>query len=293
MEKFIVVETSFKTLKIEKLTGAMGAMISGVNLSEDISDEQFAEIRDALFTFGAIGFRNQTLSFEAHSRFAKRFGTLEVHPIVNGMDGYPEIIKMHKPAGTEASFGVGWHSDNSFFEKPSLGSILYAEIIPPVGGDTLFANQQLAYQHLSPGMKETLEKLIAVHSAQDAYTSPSALEKYGGDGPITYKKSDIVTQSVEHPVIIEHPVTGKKALYVNPMFTSHFKGWSVEESRPLIEYLCNHAARIDFQCRFRWEKGMVAMWDNRIVQHAALNDYEQYERLIYRITVNGDTLKHT
>ncbi|WP_262695217.1 TauD/TfdA dioxygenase family protein [Kordiimonas aquimaris] len=284
-------ETNFKTLKIEKLTGAMGAMISGVNLSENISDEQFTEIRDALFTYGAIGFRNQNLSFGEHSRFAKRFGSLEVHPIVNGMDEHPEIIKMHKPAGTAASFGVGWHTDNSFFEKPSLGSILYAEIIPPVGGDTLFANQQLAYQHLSEGLKETLEGLVAIHSAQDAYTSPSALEKYDGDGPISYKKSEIVTQSVEHPVIIQHPVTGKKALYVNSMFTSHFKGWSVEESQPLIEYLCAHATRIDFQCRFRWEKGMVAMWDNRIVQHAALNDYEQYERLIYRITVNGDTLK--
>lgn len=282
---------SFETITVKPLTGAMGAMISGIDLSGDISAQQLDEIKTALFSYGAIGFRDQDLSFDAHQKFAKLFGTLEVHPIVNSMDDeHPEIIRMHKPAGTAASFGVGWHTDNSFFEKPSLGSILFAEIVPEVGGDTLFSNQQMAYEHLSDGMKKTLEGLTAIHSAQDAYTSPTALEKYDGDGPITYKKSDIIAASVEHPVIIKHPVTGKKALYVNPMFTSHFKGWTVEESRPLIKYLCEHAVRIDFQCRFTWEKGTVAMWDNRVVQHAALNDYEKYERLIYRITVNGDAL---
>ena len=284
-------EPIFKTLTARKMTGAMGAEISGVDLSANFPDAQFEEIRTALFTYGAIGFRNQTLSFDDHYNFAKRFGTLEVHPIVKGMGDHPEIIKMHKPAGTAASFGVGWHTDNSFFKKPSLGSIVYAEVIPPQGGDTLFANQQLAYETLSDGMKETLESMVAIHSANDAYTSETALEKYDNDdGPISYKRSDIIAEEVEHPVIIKHPATGKKALYINPMFISHFKGWTKEESKPLIDYLCKHAVREDFQCRFRWEKGSVAMWDNRIVQHAALNDYEQYERLLYRITVNGDTL---
>lgn len=280
----------FHTLKIKQLTGAMGAEISGVDLTAELSDEQFGEIRSALFHYGMIGFRNQKLSFEDHNRFAKRFGTLEVHPIINGMEAHPEIIRVHKPAGQKATFGTDWHSDNSFFERPSLGSILYGEIIPPVGGDTMFSNQQLAYQQLSDGLKATLETLIAVHSAEAAYTSPTALEKYDGAGPITYKRDKIINEAVEHPVVIKHPVTGKKALYVNPLFTSHFKGWSVGESRPLIDYLCQHAVRIDFQCRFQWENDTVAMWDNRIVQHAALNDYEDYERLIYRITVNGDTL---
>ncbi len=283
-------DSNFTLLHVQPLTGAMGAEIGNVDLSADLSDAQFDEIRTALFTYGAIGFRDQSLNFDDHFRFAKRFGSLEVHPIVNGMEQHPEIIKMHKPAGTAASFGVGWHTDNSFFEKPSLGSIVYADIVPPVGGDTLFANQQMAYEQLSDGLKATLEGMIAIHSAEDAYTSPTALEKYDGDGPISYKRAEIVHEQVEHPVIIKHPVTGRKALYVNPMFTSHFKGWSIDESRPLIDYLCRHAVREDFQCRFRWEKGSVAMWDNRMVQHAALNDYEQYERLLYRITVNGDAL---
>jgi len=286
-----MLKDDFQTIEVRRMTGAMGAEISGVDLSSDLSDEQFDEIRTALFTFGAIGFRDQDLSFKDHYDFAKRFGTLEVHPIVNGMEDFPEIIKMHKPAGTGASFGVGWHTDNSFFEKPSLGSIVYAETVPPQGGDTLFANQQVAFDALSDGMKASLRTLTAVHSAHDAYTSPTALEKYDGDGPITYKRSDIVSEQVEHPVIIKHPVTGGEALYVNPMFVSHFKGWTPEESKPLIDFLCAHAVREDFQCRFRWEKGSVAMWDNRIVQHAALNDYVEYERLLYRITVNGDALK--
>ncbi|NQV95845.1 MAG: TauD/TfdA family dioxygenase [Sphingomonadales bacterium] len=284
-------KNGFQTISARQLTGAMGAEISGVNLASDISDAQFEEIRMALFAFGAIGFRNQVLTFEDHYNFAKRFGGLEVHPIVNGMEDYPEIIKMHKPARTAASFGVGWHTDNSFFRKPSLGSIVYADIVPPQGGDTLFANQQLAFESLSEGMKAALRSLTAIHSANDAYSSPTALEKYDGDGPITYKRSDIINEQVEHPVIIKHPVTAKEALYVNPMFVSHFKGWTKEESKPLIDFLCLHAVREDFQCRFRWEKGSVVMWDNRIVQHAALNDYEEYERLLYRITVNGDVLR--
>ncbi len=284
-------ETVYEQIGVERLTGAMGAVISGVDLAQELSAAQFAEIRSALFEFGAICFRDQKLDFAQHAAFARRFGTLEVHPIVNGMEDHPEIIKMHKPAGQAATFGTDWHTDNSFFEKPSLGSILYSEIVPPVGGDTLFSNQQLAYEKLSDGLKRTLEGMVAIHSAQEAYTSPSALEKYDSDGPISYRRSDIIHQTVEHPVVIQHPVTGNKALYVNSYFTRQFKGWSEAESRPLIEYLCDHGVRVDFQCRMRWEAGMVAMWDNRIVQHAALNDYEAYERLIYRITVNGDALQ--
>lgn len=268
----------------------MGAEIAGIDLAGDLSDEQFGEIRRALFTFGAIGFRDQRLTLEQHCTFARRFGTLEVHPIVNGMEGFPEVIRMHKPAGTAASFGVGWHSDNSFFEKPSMGSIVHAHIVPPQGGDTLFANQQLAFATLSDGMKQTLRQLTAIHSANDAYTSPTALEKYDGDGPITYRRSDIISREVEHPLVIRHPVTGGEALYVNAMFTSHIKGWTKEESRPLLDWLIAHSVREDFQCRFRWEKDSLVIWDNRIVQHAALNDYEAYERLLYRITVNGEAL---
>jgi alpha-ketoglutarate-dependent taurine dioxygenase len=277
-------------LHIEPLTGTIGAEVHGIRLSADMTDTSLREIRDALFTYGAIGFRNQSWNRDDQIAFSKRFGDLEVHPIVNGMSGHPEIVKMHKPAAVDATFGVGWHTDNTFFERPSLGSIVYAEIVPPVGGDTLFANQQAAYDGLSSGMKEMLNGMIAIHSAKDAYTSKTALEKYGSNGPISYRHSKSVEAEVEHPVVISHPVTGRKALFVNPMFTLGVKDMKEEESDPILQYLFHHAVREDYQCRFRWKPGSVAMWDNRIVMHAALNDYKGHERLLYRSTINGDQL---
>lgn len=279
-----------ETLHIEPLTGMMGAEISGVTLDADMDEVIIGQIRDALFTYGAIGFRDQSWSRDEQITFSRRFGELEVHPIVKGLTGHDEIIKMHKPAGVAATFGVGWHTDNTFFEKPSLGSIVFAEIVPPVGGDTLFANQQAAYDALSPGMKKMLDGMTAIHTASDAYTSETALEKYECTGPISYRHSDCIKANVEHPVVIRHPVTGRKALFVNPMFTVAFKGMSREESKPILDYLFRHAIREDFQCRFRWKPGSVAMWDNRIVMHAALNDYQNHERLLYRTTVNGEKL---
>jgi taurine dioxygenase len=277
-------------LHIEPLTGLMGAEISGVTLSPDMDESVFQEIRQALFTYGAIGFRDQTWTRSEQVAFSRRFGELEVHPIVKGLDDHPEVIKMHKPANMAATFGVGWHTDNTFFERPSLGSIVFAEIVPPVGGDTLFSNQQVAWDTLSQGMKDMLDDMIAIHSAKDAYTSEAALEKYESDGPISYIRSNCVEGQVEHPVVIKHPVTGRKALFVNPMFTMGFKDMKKEESQPILDYLFRHAIREDFQCRFRWKPGSVAMWDNRIVMHAALNDYQNHERLLYRTTVNGDRL---
>ncbi|MFN3230672.1 MAG: TauD/TfdA dioxygenase family protein [Alphaproteobacteria bacterium] len=276
-------------LQISPLTGAMGAELSGVDLGKPLSDELVSGIRQALVTYGAIFFRDQHLTNEQHLAFARRFGVLEEHPIVDGMDTHPEIIRMHKPAGESASFGVGWHSDNSFLPQPSLGSIVRAETVPPYGGDTLFANQAAAYHALSPGMKRLLEGLVAVHSAREAYTSDTAVDKYDGDTAITYRRTDVITNVVEHPVVRTHPETGQKALYINPMFTLHFKDMSAVESTGLLETLFQHATRGEFQCRFRWQPGSVAFWDNRLVMHNALDDYQDFDRTLYRVTVAGDT----
>ncbi|MDA0339303.1 MAG: TauD/TfdA family dioxygenase [Proteobacteria bacterium] len=277
----------YRHIDVHPLTGAMGAELLGVDL-RDIDKETFREIRRAFLEFGAIFFRDQSLTRQQQIDFADRFGPLEVHPIVNGMDDHPEVIRMLKPAGESASFGVGWHSDNSFLAEPSLGSVVHAEIIPPFGGDTLFANQYLAYQTLSPGMKRMIDPLVAVHSAMDAYTSPTAQPKFEGKTAITYRRSDAVYSVVEHPVVRMHPETGRKALYVNPMFTKHFKDMTKEESAPLLNFLQAHSVQPQFQCRFRWQPGSVAFWDNRCVMHNALDDYQAYERLLYRVTVKGD-----
>ncbi len=275
-------------LTVAPLTGAMGAELSGIDLRDPLSDSALSEIRDALHSYGAVFFRDQPLTHDQHLVFARHFGALEEHPIVNGMESHPEIIRMHKPAGESASFGVGWHSDNSFLSEPSLGSIVRAEIVPPHGGDTLFTNMAAAYDGLSPGMKRLLDGLVAVHSASEAYTSDTAVDKYDGDTAITYRRSDAITNRVEHPVVRTHPESGHKALYVNPMFTLHFKDMSKEESAGLLDYLFRHATRGEFQCRFRWQPGSVAFWDNRLVMHNALNDYQGFERLLYRVTVAGD-----
>lgn len=275
------------SFQLKRVTGSLGAEIDGVQLN-NLTNEQFDKICTAFTDHAVLVFRNQDLTHEEQIAFARRFGELEVHPIVNGMDDHPEMIKMLKPAGESASFGVGWHTDNSFFEKPSLGSIVYSHIVPPQGGDTLFANQYVAYERLSDGMKKMLGSVNAVHSAKYAYTSETAEEKYAGKTAITYKRSDSVYDEVVHPVVRTHPVSGRKALYVNPMFTIRFEDMSEEESKPLLDYLFHHCTRPEFGCRIQWDTRMVAMWDNRAVQHYAVDDYKDHERLLYRVTVNGE-----
>lgn len=274
-------------LEVRPLTGAMGAEVFGLNLAQ-LDDSAFANVLEALHEYGAIVIRDQSLTHDELVATGRRIGELEVHPIVEGIEGYPEIIKIHKKAGDTATFGVGWHSDNSFTEIPSQGSILYAEQIPPVGGDTLFANQYLAYEQLSDGMREMLDGLGAVHSAKYAYTAPTTKDKYEGKTTIAYRYSDVVESEVVHPVVRTHPVTGRKALYVNPMFTVRFENMTEEESRPLLEFLFRHSAREDFQCRVRWQAGSVMLWDNRCVQHTALNDCQGHERILYRVTIRGE-----
>lgn len=274
-------------IEIRPLTGSLGAEISGVQL-RDLSNEAFDTICDAFYQHAALVFRDQELTHEEQIAFARRFGDLEIHPIVNGMEEHPEMIAMLKPAGESASFGVGWHTDNSFFEEPSMGSIVYSHVVPPQGGDTLFASQYVAYERLSDGMKRMLDGMRAVHSAKYAYTSKTAEEKYEGKTAITYRRSDSVYDEVLHPVIRTHPVTGRKALYVNPMFTIRFEDMTEEESKPLLDYLFHHGTRPEFGCRIGWEPKTVAMWDNRCVQHYAVDDYQAYERLLYRVTVNGE-----
>lgn len=274
-------------LSIHPLTGSCGAVLSGVDLNS-LSDGAFTAIHDALMQFGVIFFHDQDLSFEQQIAFGKRFGPLEVHPIVDGMQEHAELTKVLKPAGQSASFGTGWHSDNSFQACPSLGSILYGKIIPPFGGDTLFANQIAAYERLPDEMKRKLDGLHAVHSASEAYTVEGTKEKFEKKTPITYSWDDSIMDEVLHPVVRTHPITGKKALFVNAMFTLRIADVPQEESRELLDFLFDHATRPEFCCRFRWRENALAIWDNRSVQHYAVDDYQDYERLMYRVTIEGD-----
>ncbi|NIJ40551.1 taurine dioxygenase [Parvibaculum indicum] len=277
---------SYKTIEVKPIAGALGAEIEGVDLSAALSNEQFDDIHQAFLDHLVIFFREQNLTPEKHKEFGRRFGTLNIHPYVKGMDGHPEIMRIVKEPEDKLNFGGGWHSDMSFLEEPALGSILYAKDVPPYGGDTLWANQYLAYETLSDGMKTTLAGLKAVHTAK---------AEYGREGHSAHKRKGMEVNRAEgdvpgyeHPVVRTHPETGRKGLYVNPAFTERFVGWTRRESQPLLQFLYEHCTQEPFTCRFRWTKGALAFWDNRCTQHFALNDYHGHRREMERVTVNGD-----
>ncbi len=276
-------------VQVRQLAGALGAEISGVDLAKPLENDVWQAVHAAFLEYGVLFFRDQELSHEAQIAFASRFGKLDVHPIANGMDEHPQLIRVWKPAGESAAFGVGWHSDNSFFEEPSLGTLLYGVEIPSYGGDTLFASMNRAYDALSDTMKGWLEGVKAVHSASRAYDPKSVGEdKYAGKAAISYSYSDVIWQEVEHPVIRTHPETGRRSIYVNPMFSQRIVGLSAPESQALLDFLYQHCASPEFTCRFRWQPHSVALWDNRCVQHYALDDYRAFDRLMFRVSIQGD-----
>ena len=272
------------SLAVRKVAGALGAEIGGVDLSQDLDDGTIAAIRQALVEHQVIFFRDQDLSPERHLAFGRRFGPLNIHPYVKGMDGHPEIMEIIKEPSDKLNFGGGWHSDMSFLETPSIGSILYAVETPEWGGDTLFASQAAAYDALSEGLKATLETLSAVHSAGQEYSAKGASAQKRASMQVA--EAEGLAGEFVHPVVKVPPETGRKALYVNPAFTMRFEGWSRRESRPLLDYLFNLSRSEAFTCRFSWRPGSLAFWDNRSVWHYALNDYPGQRRHMRRVTVD-------
>jgi len=282
------VSNETRRIAVEPIAGALGAEISGVDLAQ-LDDETFAEIHAAWLRHRVIFFRDQNLRPEDQIAFGRRFGDLVVHPFVRPLDGYPEIIPIIKEPGDRANFGGGWHTDVTFLEKPAMASLLYALETPEVGGDTLWANQTLAYETLSDGLKRTLDGLVAIHSAGPQYGRESESSRNRDKrSSMETAVTDDAEATVEHPVVRTHPETGLKGLFVNPGFTLKFKGWKTRESKPLLEYLYRHSVREDFTCRFRWRPGSVALWDNRCTQHFALNDYPGRRREMHRVTIEGD-----
>lgn len=276
------------SLTIRPLSGHLGAEIAGVDLAH-LDDTTFADIHQAFLGHAVLVFRDQSLRHEDQIAFGRRFGDLDIHPIAVGLEAYPEIIRVLKPAGERASFGTSWHTDNTFFECPSMASVLYGVTLPPYGGDTLWASMEKAYETLSPAMKKVVDDLVGVHSASRAYDpAVTGTSKYEGRSAITYKYSEVIHEEVEHPVIRTHPETGRKCIFVNPMFTLRIVGMSRSESDAILGFLHAHATRPEFTCRLSWQPGTVALWDNRCTQHYAIDDYEGFERLMYRVSVSGD-----
>ena len=263
---------------------AVGAEILGVDLSQPLSAEETGDLRAALNEYGVIFFRDQELTPEQHIAFAERFAPININRFFKSVPNYPQIAEVRKEPAQTTNIGGGWHTDHSYDLAPALGSILLAREVPDQGGDTMFASMHHAYEALSDGLKRTLEGLRAVHSSRHVFGAGS---RYGKDTAGRIGNEGLATQDAVHPVVLRHPETGRKTLYVNAAFTTHFEGWTENESRPLLNYLYAHAAQPQFHTRFQWRKGSIAFWDNRATWHFAINDYHGERRLMHRITLDG------
>ncbi len=264
--------------------GAVGAEISGIDLTEALAPPALRTVQQSLAEHGVVFFRDQALSENQHIALARQFGAININRFFAHADGHPEIALVVKEPHQTRNIGGGWHTDHSYDQIPALGSMLYAREVPPLGGDTLFTSMYAAYETLSDGLKRTLEGLRGLHSSRHVF----GVER--GDMKGRIGNYELATQDATHPVVITHPESGKKALYVNPGFTTGFEGWTEDESRPLLSYLYTHAARPEFTCRFQWREGSLAFWDNRATWHYALNDYQGERRLLHRITIEGCAL---
>jgi taurine dioxygenase len=275
-------------MQITPISGALGAEIAGIDLSGELSNSDAAEVHEAFLAHRVLFFRDQKLSPPQFARFARLFGEPDIYPFIKGLPDTPEVIEIIKTETDTTNFGGSWHSDTSYLECPALGTTLHALETPNAGGDTLFANTTMAYEALSDGMRDLLADLVGVNSSEKGYQGGRAAGMARLDAMKGTFQAEAQTYESEHPVVRTHPATGRKSIYVNRSHTMRFKDMTVEESAPIINYLCDHMVRPEFTCRFRWKPGSVAIWDNRTTLHHAVNDYAGQRRHMRRITIKGD-----
>jgi taurine dioxygenase len=271
-------------IEVRPVAGALGAEILNIDLAHDPGDETIDAIRRAWLEHLVVFFREQTLEPELFLQLARRFGEVIEYPFVKGIEGFPQITPVIKLENEKMNFGGLWHSDTAYLEQPPMATMLIAREVPPFGGDTLFANMYLAYETLSEGMRRVLDGLVAVNSSAKADVTRTREDRVRDGAKQDAKKQYVA----EHPVVRTHPETGRKALYVNFGHTMRFKDMTEQESAPILNYLFQHTARPEFTCRFRWQAGSIALWDNRCTQHNPINDYHGYRRVMHRVTLAGD-----
>ena len=272
-------------MMIRRIAGALGAELHGVDLTQTLTGEQQREIRDALLQNQVIFFRDQDLSPEQFMAFAQTLGQPIEYPFVKGLEGFPCVIEVKKLEHEKVNFGGIWHSDTTYLPQPPMGSMLLAKEVPPYGGDTLFANQYLAWEALSDTMQRLLEGLVGISSSAKADVSKTREDRIKSDGKDTAPQSHLA----HHPLVRTHPETGRKALYVNVAHTAGIVGMTDAESAPLLHFLFEHQVKPEFTCRFVWQPHSLAVWDNRCTQHNPVNDYHGFRRVMHRITLAGDT----
>jgi taurine dioxygenase len=282
--------TQYRHLDVHKIAGSLGAEVRGVDLAQDVSDEVLAEIRAALLDNLVIAIRDQDITPAQQLAFARRWGEIHLHPFMQGMADYPEILAVIKRPADKKNFGGSWHTDQMFSPSPAMGTMLYAKEVPSAGGDTLFTNQYLAYESLSDAMKQIAGQLRTVCVGDNFKAADGMSRKQRYDRQMSEMKvkdpGDVVTTSI-HPLVRTHPETGRKSIYIGG-HVQNFEGMTDEESQPLMDFFMRQSIRPEHTFRLRWQTGTLTFWDNRCTQHFAINDYPAETRIMHRITIRGD-----
>ncbi|HUD61115.1 MAG TPA: TauD/TfdA family dioxygenase [Acetobacteraceae bacterium] len=276
-------DTSFEQFEVFPITGALGAEVRGIDLAAKPDDASFEDLRRALHQYGVLAVRDQHLPPPAFHAVARRFGPFSGNPVHTPIDGYEDVVRfVREPDDTGKVIGEEWHMDLAWMVKPPGITLLFGEVIPPLGGDTCFASLENTYRSLTPRMQELLAGLTGIHSGKGV-VAVNAVHKHLGIRQDATRVDDIET---EHPVVCVHPVTGRRYVFISGVL-NRFKGMSEEESKPIIDFLIARAIRPENTCRVRWEQGTLTLWANPFVMHTAINDYASYRRVTYRSTVEG------
>ncbi|HMC39620.1 MAG TPA: TauD/TfdA family dioxygenase [Acidimicrobiales bacterium] len=274
-------------MEVKQAAGALGAEMTGLDLRSVRTADDMAALAQALADHLVVFLRDQELDLDELERVTDLLGGRDVTPYVAPVEGRPYVIRVIKEPGDVINFANAWHTDLSYLPIPPSYTLLHAHEVPPFGGDTLWANQYLAFETLSSGLRDTLVGLRAVHSAGLAYGTGGLLDRARSLTSMAIEPSPDAYEEHVHPVVRRHPVTGRLSLYVNPVYTNRFDGWTPAESQPLLEHLYRHATTENLTFRLRWEEGTLAIWDNRCTLHNALNDYSGVRREMFRTSVKG------
>lgn len=275
-------------MQVRPIAGALGAEVTDVDVRR-LSAADWAGLHRAFLDYSVLAIRGQALEPADLMAIGARFGEPCHYPFVTGMDGYPFIFEVIKEPEEKKNFGGAWHSDTAYLKQPPLATLLHAVQCPDWGGDTLFANTAAAYDALSEGMRKLVDSLVGVNSAELKYAG-GRTRQHGSIKAMKIHDTESAADYVaEHPVARTHPETGRKAIYASRSHTTHFKGMTEEESKPILDYLVSHQVRPEFTCRVRWQPGTLTVWDNRCTQHNAVNDYHGQRRHMRRITVGAQT----
>ena len=278
-----------ESIRVAAEPTGFGARISGPDLSQPLSEDVLAEVRQAWARHSVVCFADQPLGLDALEAFTQQIGPFGKDPYIEPMPGRPNVLELRREPDEKASnFGAGWHSDWSFLETPPAATLLRAQTIPPVGGDTLFVDASRAWDALSDAMKAVLAPLRAVHSARQSYGTKGVFARDTEARTMKIIVSEEADGSLTHPLVRTHPVTGRKALYISPVYTVGIEGFTPEESKALLGFLFTHLTQDEFIYRHRWTVGDLLMWDNRCTMHFAEGGYDGYLRVMHRTTVQGE-----